>query len=222
MAARFYTANRNGGVQFDAVSGEYIVIAAPLDTAQMYYKTKVGSGFDPDTWVLQTTVTKATEVQTVLAADQKVKILAGSGSVSVGVGATAVEAHQICAQVHNGQTIGARYTPDPATASAAFTATAQQLMSGVLIDITTTSTTVTMPLATTLDTAFPYLGVGDSIDFSAHKYGTSGTILTIAVNTDVNDQTGGTESLEVLGGKSALFRIRKATKTTYNLYRISG
>ena len=222
MAARFYTANRNGGVQFDAVSGEYIVIAAPLDTAQMYYKTKVGSGFDPDTWVLQTTVTKATEVQTVLAADQTVKILAGSGSVSVGVGATAVEAHQICAQVHNGQAIGSRYTPDPATSTGSFTATALQLMSGVLINEATTTNTMTLATGANLIAAFPYLSVGDSIDFSAHQYGTSGAISTIAVNTDITDKTGGGESLTVLGGRSVLFRLRKATATTYNLYRISG
>ena len=221
-AARFYTAASLGGTQFSAASGEYIVVASPLGSTQVFFKATLGSGFDPDYWALHTTVNKATSLLAVLAADQTVKIVAGIGPVSIGVGATAVEAHQICAQVHNGQTIGARYTPDPATATGSFTATALQLMSGVVINEATSTNTITLPTGTNLIAAYPYLSTGDSIDFSAHQYGTSGAVSTIAVNTDVIDKTGGGESLTILGGRSAVFRLRKDTSTTYNLYRISG
>lgn len=106
------------------------------------------------------------------------------------------------------------YAPAPTAPSGAVTLTAAQLATDI-INTTGTTYTVTLPLATAIDTQYPTVGTNVGLDF--HIVNTASGIITIAVNTGITS----VGLLTVAAATSAHFRLRRTAAATYILYRIS-
>jgi hypothetical protein len=107
-----------------------------------------------------------------------------------------------------------QYTPAPTSLSGVTTLTAAQLGTDV-INTTGTTYTVTLPLATAIDTRYPAAGTSVGLDF--HIVNTASGTITVAVNTGITS----VGTLTVATGVSAAFRLRRTATATYILYRIS-
>jgi hypothetical protein len=106
------------------------------------------------------------------------------------------------------------YAPAPTAPSGAVTLTAAQLATDI-INTTGTTYTVTLPLASAIDTAYPAAGTSMGLDF--HIVNTASGTITIAVNTGITS----VGTLTVATGVSAHFRLRRTAAATYILYRLS-
>ncbi len=106
------------------------------------------------------------------------------------------------------------YAPAPTAPSAAVTLTAAQLATDI-INTTGTTYTVTLPLASAIDTAYPAAGTSMGLDF--HIVNTATGVITIAVNTGITS----VGLLTVSAATSAHFRLRRTAAATYILYRLS-
>jgi hypothetical protein len=107
-----------------------------------------------------------------------------------------------------------QYAPAPTSISAASTLTAAQLQT-TIINTTGTTYTVTLPLASAIDTAFvdvPTINIG----FDFYVINTATGTITMAVNTGITS----VGTLTILTGISAHFRLRRTAANTYILYRI--
>jgi len=107
-----------------------------------------------------------------------------------------------------------QYAPAPTSLSGVTTLTAAQLGTDV-INTTGTTYTVTLPLATAIDTRYPAAGTSVGLDF--HIVNTASGTITVAVNTGITS----VGTLTVATGVSAAFRLRRTATATYILYRIS-
>jgi len=106
------------------------------------------------------------------------------------------------------------YAPAPTAPSGAVTLTAAQLATDI-INTTGTTYTVTLPLASAIDTAYPAAGTSMGLDF--HIVNTATGVITIAVNTGITS----VGLLTVSAATSAHFRLRRTAAATYVLYRLS-
>ena len=105
--------------------------------------------------------------------------------------------------------------PAPTSIAAVTTLTAAQLQTGI-INTTGTTYTVTLPLATAIDSAFtqvPAVNIG----FDFYIVNTASGTITMAVNTGITS----VGTLTVLTGISAQFRLRRTAANTYILYRVN-
>lgn len=103
----------------------------------------------------------------------------------------------------------------PTSKSTAATLTVSEVLASI-IQYTGSADNLTLPLGTSLETAFtPALAVNDSFDISIINTG-SGAV-TLLVNTGVTS----IGNLVVSNGTSACFRIRKTASNTFIIYRIS-
>lgn len=104
--------------------------------------------------------------------------------------------------------------PAPASYSTATTFTAADLLGGI-IQYTGAGATLTLPLATALDSALPAMTAGQGFDFTIIHTGSSNGSL--AVNTGITS----VGNMAVNINNSARFRLRKTATATYVAYRIA-
>ena len=107
-----------------------------------------------------------------------------------------------------------QYAPAPTSISVATTLTAAQLQT-TIINTTGTTYTVTLPLASAIDTAFAGVST-TNIGFDFYVVNTASGTITMAVNTGIT----AIGTLTILTGISAYFRLRRTAANTYILYRI--
>ena len=108
-----------------------------------------------------------------------------------------------------------QYAPAPTSISVATTLTAAQLQTTIINTTGATGYTVTLPLASAIDTAF--VGVPTTnIGFDFYVVNTASGTITMAVNTGIT----AIGTLTILTGISAYFRLRRTAANTYILYRI--
>lgn len=106
--------------------------------------------------------------------------------------------------------------PAPAAKTTTATLTAAEVKTGI-ISTTGTSYTLTMPLATDIDSSFSGLPSNTNIGFDFSVVNTASGTITIAVNTGITSLG----SLTVDTGTSATFRLRRTAANTYIIYRLS-
>ena len=108
-----------------------------------------------------------------------------------------------------------QYAPAPTSKAAAATLTAAELQTGI-INTTGTTYTVTLPLATAIDTAFTGINT-TNVGFDFYIINTASGTVTLAVNTGITS----VGTLTVLTGISAQFRLRRTAANTYIVYRVN-
>ncbi len=117
-----------------------------------------------------------------------------------------------------------KYTPTPTTLNAGANAvTAVQLKGEIFTTTATTAVTMTLPLATDLDTYFSgavAAGLNIGFDFYVQNNGSSTGAITVSVNTGITNG-GIAGNLTVAIGTYAKFRLRRTAANTYILYRLS-
>lgn len=101
------------------------------------------------------------------------------------------------------------------TQSATAALTAANIATGIIQYTGAAAGTLTLPLATALDTQFPLLGNDQAFDFSVIT--PVGFTATLAVNTGIT----AVGSLAVSPNTSGRFRLRKTATATYILYRLA-
>ena len=107
-----------------------------------------------------------------------------------------------------------QYAPAPTSIAAVTTLTAAQLQTDI-INTTGTTYTVTLPLASAIDTAFAGVPT-TNIGFDFHVINTASGTITMAINTGITS----VGTLTILTGISAHFRLRRTAANTYILYRL--
>lgn len=106
--------------------------------------------------------------------------------------------------------------PAPAAKTTTATLTAAEIKTGI-ISATGTSYTLTLPLATDIDSSFSGLPSNTNIGFDFSVVNAASGTVTIAVNTGITN----VGSLSVFTGTSAAFRLRRTAANTYIIYRLS-
>ncbi|CAB4126785.1 hypothetical protein UFOVP81_25 [uncultured Caudovirales phage] len=215
MATKGYSLSAFGSVIFDAAASTYITVSSPVGSTSIYYKTDYGSGSPPDRWVLQTTVSNAETTLDITTAVVTVMITAGTGPIRVGTGTSAALSLMALTDVspHNSNVVVMGVHTDYTTSA---TLSASAVSSGVIIDTSNTTDTLTLFTGTVADAAYTGFSANDSIDFTVSKIGTN--TCTLAVDTGITDKT---PSLVVDANSSGRFRLRKTGTAAYKLYRLS-
>jgi hypothetical protein len=108
-----------------------------------------------------------------------------------------------------------QYAPAPTSIAAVTTLTAAQLQTGI-INTTGTTYTVTLPLATAIDTGFPGIN-STNVGFDFYVVNTATGVITMAVNTGITSVGLLTVGIAI----SAQFRLRRTAANTYILYRVN-
>lgn len=200
-------------------SGSKIAIGSyGAGVASIFYKSGPGNN-NPDTYYLQQTLTNAEVTLGTFTADRYVSIDAGADDVFYAVGTAPVLSFlspKIAARVQAAQTAK--------TVSA--TLTAAEILAG-LITVNQgagAASTLTLPLATAMDTALPDFAADMAVDFSLINVSTvaaedaaiaTNTGWTLVGNMDV-------QSNDAATSKSAgRFRARKTAAGAWTLYRLS-
>ncbi|CAB4184065.1 hypothetical protein UFOVP1362_49 [uncultured Caudovirales phage] len=123
----------------------------------------------------------------------------------------------------NELTIGVQPAPQTATSTATLTVT--QLLGGLLVvDPTTTASTLTMPTAAAIDAVMTNLKTNSTFRLVVINLGTSTGIVTMAVGTGItavgNLVVAITGSAAGVGG-AAEFLFRKTGTAAYSVYRVA-
>ena len=117
-----------------------------------------------------------------------------------------------------------KYTPTPTTLNVGANAvTAAQLKGEIFISTSSNTVSMTLPLATDLDTYFSgavAAGFNIGFDFYVLNNGTASFPIVISVNTGIT-HSGPPRRLEVDLGTMAQFRLRRTAANTYIIYRLS-
>ena len=215
MAGKYYTVSPFGQIEFDVATATYIAISSHQGTTLTYFKSKPGDGHAPDQWILKGTTTNKDEVLAVTTEAQTVLVVASTGPAIVGVDTIASGAIYQLSDPYLGTNQGV-FQGDPSTAAASMTATADTLLSGIFIDTSTSTDTLTLLTAADLDTALPGFTAGDSFDFTCAKVGAN--TLTVATNTGWT--LGMTGLYTVSANSTGRFRAKKTGTAAYSLYRL--
>ena len=200
-------------------SGSKIAIGSYGDgKASIYYKSGPGNG-NPDTYYLQQTLQNAEVTLGTFTADRYVQIEAGSDDVFYAVGTAPV-------LTFLSPKIAARVQAAATAKTVSATLTAAEILAG-LITVNQgagAASTLTLPLATAMDTALPDFAADMAVDFSLINVSTvaaedaaiaTNTGWTLVGNMDV-------QSNDAATSKSAgRFRARKTAAGAWTLYRLS-
>ena len=113
----------------------------------------------------------------------------------------------------------------PQTATATATLTATQVLGGLLVvDPTTTASTLTMPTATAIDAVMTNMKTNSTFRLTVVNIGTSTGVVTMAVGTGItavgNLVVAITGSAAGVGG-AAQFLFRKTGTAAYSVYRVA-
>jgi hypothetical protein len=106
------------------------------------------------------------------------------------------------------------------------TLTAAQLLSLIITSTTAAAVSMTLPLATAMDTAIPDAVAGDSFDFSIINTGAAAQSITVVTNTGWTIVGGAAGGLIVAPSSATfsgagLFRAAKTATGAWTLFRIS-
>jgi len=123
----------------------------------------------------------------------------------------------------NELTIGVQPAPQTATSTATLTTT--QVLNGLLVvDPTTTASTLTMPTATAIDAVMTNMKTNSTFRLTVINLGTSTGVVTMAVGTGItavgNLVVAITGSAAGVGG-AAQFLFRKTGTAAYTVYRVA-
>jgi hypothetical protein len=121
------------------------------------------------------------------------------------------------------QTIGTQAAPQTATSTATLTTT--QILGGLLVvDPTTTASTLTLPTATAIDAVMTNMKTNSTFKLTVINIGTSTGLVTVAVGTGItavgNLVVAITGSAAGVGG-AAEFLFRKTGDAAYSVYRVA-
>ena len=121
------------------------------------------------------------------------------------------------------QTIGVQAAPQTATSTATLTTT--QILGGLLVvDPTTTASTLTLPTATAIDAVMTNMKTNSTFKLTVINIGTSTGLVTVAVGTGItavgNLVVAITGSAAGVGG-AAQFLFRKTGTAGYTVYRVA-
>ncbi len=113
----------------------------------------------------------------------------------------------------------------PQTATSTATLTATQVLGGLLVvDPTTTASTLTMPTATAIDAVMTNMKTNSTFRLTVVNIGTSTGVVTMAVGTGItavgNLVVAITGSAAGVGG-AAQFLFRKTGTAAYSVYRVA-
>ena len=120
-------------------------------------------------------------------------------------------------------TIGTQATPQTATSTATLSTT--QVLNGLLVvDPTTTASTLTMPTATAIDAVMTNMKTNSTFRLTVVNIGTSTGVVTMVVGTGItavgNLVVAITGSAAGVGG-AAQFLFRKTGTAAYTVYRVA-
>lgn len=200
-------------------SGSKIAIGSYGDgKASIYYKSGPGNG-NPDTYYLQQTLQNAEVTLGTFTADRYVQIEAGSDDVFYAVGTAPV-------LTFLSPKIAARVQAAATAKTVSATLTAAEILAG-LITVNQgagAASTLTLPLATAMDTALPDFAADMAVDFSLINISTvaaedaaiaTNTGWTLVGNMDVASNAAATDK------SAGRFRARKTAAGAWTLYRLS-
>ena len=119
--------------------------------------------------------------------------------------------------------IGVQAAPQTATSTATLTTT--QILGGLLVvDPTTTASTLTLPTATAIDAVMTNMKTNSTFKLTVINIGTSSGLVTVAVGTGItavgNLVVAITGSAAGVGG-AAQFLFRKTGTAAYSVYRVA-
>ena len=187
-------------------AGEKIAVQA-FSTAQVFQE--VGFPNFPEANDLLTTVDNTTYVSGAFTNATNVIIQAGASGAYYSVG--------VSPDISNNGNWQPQGAPANIADGGSMTATAANVLTGIITATPTASRDIQLPTGANLDLATEW-AIGDSFDFSVITL--AAYALTLTVNTNVTIV--GSAATAATSGASARFRCRKTAADTFVVYRIGG
>ena len=187
-------------------AGEKIAVQA-FSPALVFQQ--VGFPNFPDSQDLLTTVENTTYVSSAFTNATSVTIQAGASGAYYSVG--------VSPDISNNGNWQPQGAPANIADGGSMTATAANVLTGIITATPTASRDIQLPTGANLDLATEW-AIGDSFDFSVITL--AAFALTLTVNTNVTIV--GSAATAATSGASARFRCRKTAADTFVVYRIGG